>query len=954
MSNALNLLRAMRASKVSAVAGVLHQPTVSVAEALDRRAVAAESVVTESRRIRALPRWDIPAMSKQAEPGGPLDYTPRLRAPGGTYQLSVVQNLALYWAEERKGLVGPLAVGSGKGWLSLFIPMVMGALRPVLFIPNNMQIPLRREMEKLAKHFKLPKNLYIIPYSQLSVAKSTDILDQLKPDLIVCDECFTYDTCVTTDEGQVPIGDIVERGVGSQVLSYNPDNNVFEWRDILRRMRRTSNKRLVKVKHTHGEFVCTFDHKIWTSNRGYVNACDLSDNDCLVCPSRVFESVSDEKERSNHCEVLLPFMFEQGVESRSRSGGEEDSQHEEDEKCSGVVVYCEETSSTHGKARVRGVWGDLRIFSECSQSLVLHSVWESGLFSEDERCSSGEEPRKLCMDACEQSNSTSRSAREDEPLTPREDLYRSGRERETDAAAGGFSRGTSDTHRVRHQPHIFEGSVPVTTYPLQGGPGFSGAEAGDRGGWQLSSHQKMEVFGQAQDFHTRSSRVESVEVLEQGGRRGDASRVGQHPEHVYDIEVAVNHNYIADGVVVSNCHNIKNPDAARSRRVLRYFREHPNTRFVALSGTLTSKSLRDYAHLCEIALRAGTPLPTDEADLIAWSNCVDSKGIPQEKDWALFSTFVDLRGIEDPALRQEKAREHFKDRFTTTPGVVATSEASVSCSLNLLERKVVVPDAVTRALYDLNESWARPDGEIMRDAIALWRLGMQMSQGFYLRWVWPDGIVDHEWLNARAAWFKEVRVICQRNIVGMDSPFLVWQSMVHGRLTDPPLLRAWSEWEKVKDRPKPPTETVWIDDFLIRDALDWRKHHPKGIIWHSDLATEYALRAAGVPTYGKGEVAPEDGSKGGVALSIRVHGTGLNLQYAHHENLILSMPSGGKTMEQLLGRTHRQGQEADEVNCWHYGHTGPSREALVSARADALYLQQTHGSPQKLVYCTYV
>lgn len=590
MSNALNLLRAMRASKAAAVAGVLQQPVISAAEALDRRAVAAESVVTESRRIRALPRWDILAMSKQAEPGGPLDYTSRLRLPGGTFQLSVVQNLALYWAEEKKGLVGPLAVGSGKGWLSLFIPMVMGALRPVLFIPNNMQIPLRREMEKLAKHFKLPKNLYIIPYSQLSVAKSTDILDQLKPDLIVCDEV----------------------------------------------------------------------------------------------------------------------------------------------------------------------------------------------------------------------------------------------------------------------------------------------------------------------------------------------------------------------------HNIKNPDAARSRRVLRYFREHPGTRFVALSGTLTSKSLRDYAHLCEIALREGTPLPTDEADLIAWSNCVDSKGIPQEKDWSLFSTFVDLRNIEDPALRQEKAREHFKDRFTTTPGVVATSEASVSCSLNLLERKVVVPDAVTQALYDLNESWMRPDGEVMRDAIALWRLGMQMAEGHWLRWVWPEGVVDHEWLNARSAWFKEVRAVCQRNIVGMDSPFLVWQSMMHGRLTDPSLLRAWVDWERVKDRPKPPTETVWIDDFLIRDALDWRKHHPKGIIWHSDLATEYALRAAGVPTYGKGEVAPEDGSKGGIALSIRVHGTGLNLQYAHHENLILSFPSSGKTVEQLLGRTHRQGQEADEVNCWYYAHVSPARQATTAAKADAAYIQQTHGSPQKLCYCTYI
>ena len=41
--------------------------------------------------------------------------------------------------------------------------------------------------------------------------------------------------------------------------------------------------------------------------------------------------------------------------------------------------------------------------------------------------------------------------------------------------------------------------------------------------------------------------------------------------------------------------------------------------------------------------------------------------------------------------------------------------------------------------------------------------------------------------------------------------------------------------------------------------------------------------------------------------------TGQNLQM-FSSNLIISCPSGPATMEQLIGRTHRDGQEADEVS----------------------------------------
>jgi len=406
-------------------------------------------------------------------------------------------------------------------------------------------------------------------------------------------------------------------------------------------------------------------------------------------------------------------------------------------------------------------------------------------------------------------------------------------------------------------------------------------------------------------------------------------------------------------VVVSNCHNARNPDAARTKRILRYFRQFPSTRLVALSGTLTSKSLKDYAHLCELALREGSPLPLELGDLLAWANCLDSGATAQDKDWSIFAAFHDVRHLDDEARRKEEASAAFRERFNTTPGVVSTREQSVACSLNLFERELRTPPAVADALRELHKTWTRPDGEEMQSALDLWRLGMQISQGFYLRWVWPNGVVDWEWMEARADWHRQVRRVLQDNVTGMDSPLLVWNAVQRGVLTDPTVVRAFQAWEAVKHRPPPPTETVWIDDFLVRDALAWLKDHPKGLLWHNDIAIESALRAAGVPTYGAGEVPPMDGSKGGLALSIRVHGTGLNLQYAHHENLLLSFPSSGKTMEQLIGRTHRQGQDADEVNVWYYGHTTDAASAVLKARQDARYIESTQGTPMKLNLCTW-
>lgn len=457
-----------------------------------------------------------------------------------------------------------------------------------------------------------------------------------------------------------------------------------------------------------------------------------------------------------------------------------------------------------------------------------------------------------------------------------------------------------------------------------------------------------------------------------------------------------------DLIIADECQNLRFSSASRVKRVNRWMDAYPETRFVALSGTLTSKELRDYAHLAAWALRQQSPLPLHADELIAWGNCIDSDGTARPQDWSSFEQFhptLDQDADQELLVLQEEfrqqselareaaaagksfevprtptylsakrkvARRAFLSRFHITPGVVATTESSVACSLYLRERKIDVPTEVFAAINDLHTTWCRPDGEELVTGLDKWRCAMQLAQGFFYRWVWPNGIPDQEWLSARAAWHRTVRQTLQLNLAGLDSPLLVTRAVMDSRLDQfvemspmvpaRALISTWNTWDSVRHRPKPPVDTVWLSDFLLRDVVQWHLEHPKGIIWYDDRAVERALRvlAPAIPTlevYGAGEDPPEDGR--GMACSINAHGTGRNLQ-ANSEALIVSFPGSGKTNEQLLGRLHRQGQEADEVLFDYYAPTTDAREAIRKATRDATYIQETQGSPQKLLYAAWI
>jgi hypothetical protein len=405
-----------------------------------------------------------------------------------------------------------------------------------------------------------------------------------------------------------------------------------------------------------------------------------------------------------------------------------------------------------------------------------------------------------------------------------------------------------------------------------------------------------------------------------------------------------------DLIVADECHSLARASAARTKRFIRFMKASPGTRFCGLSGTVTRRSLRDFAHLAELALRAGSPVPGNWSDLNDWADALDPISNPVPAGALKVFAQGDSRLQGNPDDVQQAVREGFRRRLVETPGVVATSESWEGASLVVEAVTPKIPPIVVDAIIKLKKTWEIEDEEI-EDAVRMAEFARQLSVGFYYRWCWPDGVKDREWLQARAVWHKEVRGVLKNSRAGLDSPLLVWRAAERGQL-DQPVLSAWRAWLPLSKRynPSPPVETVWLDTFAAERACEWGAKQEAGIIWYSHAAIGAKLEEFGVPVYGAGRDAGEaDPSvESVIACSISAQGTGKNLQ-RYRTNLVMEPPPSGQPWEQMIGRTHRPGQQADEVGFEVFSHTGELMSSLYRAVADAEYVQQTQGQRQKIL-----
>lgn len=404
-----------------------------------------------------------------------------------------------------------------------------------------------------------------------------------------------------------------------------------------------------------------------------------------------------------------------------------------------------------------------------------------------------------------------------------------------------------------------------------------------------------------------------------------------------------------DAILADECQALRNFTAARTKRFIRYMQDNPDTRFFGLSGTLTTTSVKDYAHLCELALRDGSPLPLSDELLKKWAAVLSADGEPSDECYTLLAPLLKWAGDEAKPSgpdRDTPYQRAFALRFRTTPGTVNSEGSSCNARIVVRGHRFAISDTLQEHINTLANRWVLPDETEVVDGLSFHRNLRTLSMGFFYVWEWPEGVVDEEYLAARRGWARESFKWLEYNAhEGCDSPYLLEQAVLSGRF--PHLHGTLTAWINQRDKPEPPSVPVWLDYGPILEAISWATSRGQAIIWFQHDAVGKALEGFGIPTFWEGTPDPEKHPI--VALSIQVYHRGWNFQ-AWNEQLVMEPPTSAAIWEQLIGRTHRTGQQAEVVQVHVFQHTWPIRTVFTRAYKRAQYMQNTTKQPQKLLY----
>lgn len=397
-----------------------------------------------------------------------------------------------------------------------------------------------------------------------------------------------------------------------------------------------------------------------------------------------------------------------------------------------------------------------------------------------------------------------------------------------------------------------------------------------------------------------------------------------------------------DLIIADECHRLKNPKAACTRRVARWMVDHPETVFAGMSGTITKRSLLDFWHLVRWALGdEHAPLPRKRKEIELWGRALDVK--------VTDLTRMDLGALTIFGPTRADARRGLGQRIEQTPGVVSIAAADdLDASIVMETWDPDLPEEVEREIEAVREKRETKGGDTLVGRAEVWRHTRELVCGFYYEW---DPEPPKEWLVARRAWKFFVRAILENSTY--DSELQVANAIRAGKLQSD---GSFERWAAVRERYRIKPSPVWLSTDVLQQAC--RRIQGPTLVWVEHVAVGEKLAEltghaffhhGGVDTHGT----PIESLAGkhSAIVSIQSNAEGRNLQ-AWSRNLVITPPAMGATWEQLLGRTHRPGQREDEVSvAVMLGHP-TLHESLAQAKADARYIEQVSGTPQKLLLAT--
>ena len=178
-----------------------------------------------------------------------------------------------------------------------------------------------------------------------------------------------------------------------------------------------------------------------------------------------------------------------------------------------------------------------------------------------------------------------------------------------------------------------------------------------------------------------------------------------------------------DLLILDEVHRLKNRRAAVTRRFREWMKEHPETKVIAMSGTITKRSLLDFAHILRWCLPPGLqPLPINSRELEAWAGAVDViRRFDNHKKMDGVSKRTRpgaLRLLLNDEEKKQKitgVRAGVRRRIQETPGVVASVAQEVAASLNIV---LTLVDGYSERIHELADGLnkkVKPNGDTITD-----------------------------------------------------------------------------------------------------------------------------------------------------------------------------------------------------------------------------------------------
>lgn len=451
-------------------------------------------------------------------------------------------------------------------------------------------------------------------------------------------------------------------------------------------------------------------------------------------------------------------------------------------------------------------------------------------------------------------------------------------------------------------------------------------------------------------------------------------------------------------IICDEAHNVKNRRASRTRRFLNHVNEN-NPQLVCLSGTITSKGVADYQHLIRLALGDNCPLPRSPVMASEWGTVIDSGVYCSESN--LCRPLVPLLHWAREHHPKENFpevttgfRKAYKHRLVSAPGVVATSDAEIGVSL-VMSNHVLESEKtegwieLQKLISQVETLYLTPNGDEIDHAIHAFKWMYELSSGFYNELVWQTPMElgkqrsippeeaerllnkskkHHE---ANQVYVKELRDFLEnRSRPGYDTPMLVGLNISqHGaKYVGTGLSDLWKDMKALEFHrmPKRISHQIRVCPFKKDAAVLWASCLGKdtgGLIWvwHQEMGRWImeGLREAGLDPLYAGAASTlfdpnniEKSSRHIVVTSIEAHKEGKNLQPFQNQ-LYVQWPRSSKAAEQSLGRTHRNGQTADELIVDMLNSSPFDHQLFAACLNDALYIQQTTSMRQKLIIAGY-